>query len=156
MAVKHIPEGYHAVTPYLFVQGAANALDFYKRAFGAVELLRFEGPNETIGHAEIRIGDSPVMLAEEVPEMGARSPRTYGGSPVGLMIYVEDVDKTFPQAIAAGGKELRPLADQFYGDRSGTLTDPYGHIWTVATHREDVSHEELRRRSEEQMRRKSA
>jgi len=156
MAVKHIPEGYHAVTPYLFVQGAANALDFYKRAFGAVELLRFEGPNETIGHAEIRIGDSPVMLADEVPEMGARSPRTYGGSPVGLMIYVEDVDKTFPQAIAAGGKELRPLADQFYGDRSGTLTDPYGHIWTVATHREDVSHEELRRRSEEQMRRKSA
>ena len=156
MAVKHIPEGYHAVTPYLFVQGAANALDFYKRAFGAVELLRFEGPNETIGHAEIRIGDSPVMLADEVPEMGARSPRTYGGSPVGLMIYVEDVDKTVPQAIAAGGKELRPLADQFYGDRSGTLTDPYGHIWTVATHREDVSHEELRRRSEEQMRRKSA
>jgi PhnB protein len=156
MAMKHIPEGYHAVTPYLFVQGAANALDFYKRAFGAVELLRFEGPNGTIGHAEIRIGDSPVMLADEVPEMGARSPRTYGGSPVGLMIYVEDVDSTFPQAIAAGGKELRPLADQFYGDRSGTLTDPYGHIWTVATHKEDVSHEELRRRSEEQLRRKPA
>jgi PhnB protein len=156
MAVKHVPEGYHAVTPYLFIQGAASALEFYKRAFGAVEMLRFEGPDGTIGHAEIRIGDSPVMLADEVPEMEARSPRTYGGSPVGLMIYVKDVDTTFPQAIEAGGKELRPLADQFYGDRSGTLTDPYGHIWTVATHKEDVSREELRRRSEEQMGRKSA
>jgi PhnB protein len=151
MAVKPIPDGYHAVTPYLIINGAAGALEFYKQAFGAVELLRMPAPDGKIGHAEIRIGDSPIMLADEFPEMDARGPTAYGGTPVSLMVYVADADATYRRAIAAGGKELRPLRDQFYGDRSGTLTDPYGHIWTVATHKEDVPPDELQRRSEEAM-----
>jgi PhnB protein len=151
MAVKPIPEGYHSVTPYLIVNGGAQAIDFYKRAFGATELFRMEGPDGKMGHAEIRIGDSPVMLADEYPDMGFRSPRSLGGAGVSLMIYVEDVDAQFRQAIAAGAKELRPVKDQFYGDRSGTLEDPFGHVWTISTHKEDVSSEEMRRRSEEMM-----
>ncbi len=143
--VKSIPEGYHSLTPYLVINGAADAMEYYKKAFGAVELFRMEH-GEKIGHAEMKIGDSPFMLADEFPEMGFVSPQTLGGSPVGIMIYVDDVDTIYPQAIAAGGTEMKPLQDQFYGDRSGTLTDPFGHVWTVATHKEDVSPEEIEKR----------
>jgi len=150
MTVKPIPEGYHSVTPYLNVKGGADAIEFYKKAFGATELFRFPAPGGKIGHAEIKIGDSPIMLADEFPEMGHKAPQSEAGSPVGLMIYVDDVDTIFSQAIAAGGREQRPVKDQFYGDRSGTLVDPFGHIWTVATHKEDVSMEELERRAKAQ------
>jgi PhnB protein len=143
--VKPIPEGYHSVTPYLSIKGAAEAIEYYKTAFGATELFRMEHEGK-IGHAEIKIGDSPIMLADEHPAFGNVSPATLGGSPVGIMIYVDDVDKIYNQAIAAGGKEVKPLQDQFYGDRSGTLTDPFGHVWTVATHKEDVTMEEMNRR----------
>jgi PhnB protein len=135
MAVRPIPEGYHTVTPYLTVKGAAEAIDFYKKAFGATELMRFDGPGGKVMHAELKIGDSPVMLGDEAPEMGALGPHSRGGSSVGLLIYVEDVDARFARAIAAGAKEVRPVKDQFYGDRSGTLTDPFGHQWTIATHK---------------------
>jgi PhnB protein len=146
MPTKPIPTGYHTVTPYLIVKGAAQAIEFYKQAFGATEHTRMADPSGKIGHAEILIGDSPVMLADEFPEMGIRGPQSLGGSTVNLLIYVEDVDNRFAQAIAAGGKIVRPLQDQFYGDRSGTLVDPFGHQWTVATHKEDVGGEELERR----------
>jgi len=149
MAVKPIPDGYHAVTPYLIVQGAARAIDFYKTAFGATELMRIGGPGGKIGHAEIKIGDSAVMLADEHPDMGYRSPQSLGGAGVSLMLYVEQVDTVFKRAISAGAKELRPVVNQFYGDRSGTLEDPFGHVWTVATHVEDLSAEELDRRVKE-------
>ncbi len=148
MAVQPIPAGYHTVTRYLIVRDAANAIDFYKQAFGALELFRMAGPGGKIGHAEIKIGDSPIMLADEFPEMGFRGPESLGGSGVGILLYVEDVDGRFNQAIAAGAKELKPVADQFYGDRSGTLTDPFGHVWTIATHKEDIEPEELNRRAE--------
>jgi PhnB protein len=143
--VKPIPEGYHSVTPYLIIDGAAKAIDYYKKAFGASELFRMEHQGK-IGHAEIKIGDSPVMLADEQPSMGYVGPKSVGGTPVSLMIYVEDVDKIYKQAIASGGVELKALQDQFYGDRSGTLKDPFGHIWTVATHKEDVTPEEMDKR----------
>jgi PhnB protein len=146
MAVKPIPDGYHSVTPYLIVKGASRAIDFYKKSFGAEEIMRFPGPNNTIGHAELRIGDSVVMLADPQPQGMYSSPETYGGSPVSLMIYVPDVDKTFKQAIANGAKQTRAVENQFYGDRSGNLVDPFGHIWTVSTHVEDVSAEEVGRR----------
>jgi PhnB protein len=149
MASMSIPEGYHSVTPYLIVKGASRAIDFYKQAFGATELMRMEGPDGTVGHAEIKIGDSPVMLADEHPEMGFRSPQTLGGAGISLMVYVENVDEVFPRAISAGGKELRAVQDQFYGDRSGTLEDPFGHVWTVSTHKEDVPEDEMLRRSKE-------
>jgi len=148
MAVKPIPDGYHTVTPYLIIQGAARAIEFYKAAFGATELLRMAQPNGKIGHAEIQIGDSPIMLADEVPEMGVRSPKSLGGTPVSILLYVPDVDAIAPRAEAAGAKVLRPLQDQFYGDRSVTLEDPFGHQWTLATHMEDLSPEELNRRFE--------
>jgi PhnB protein len=144
--VKPIPDGYHSATPYLIVDGAARAIDYYKRAFGAKELMRIPAPNDRIGHAEIKIGDSVIMLADEHPEMDARGPKHFGGSPISIMIYLEDVDKQFKQAIAAGGTEVRPVTDQFYGDRSGTLKDPFGHSWHLSTHKEDVSMEELARR----------
>ena len=144
--VKPIPEGYHSVTPYLIIKGAAEAIEYYKKSFGATELFRMPAPDGKIGHAEIRIGNSPVMLADEHPEMGYRSPTSLGNTPVGLMIYVEDCDSVYNQAVAAGAKVLKPLTDQFYGDRSGTVTDPFGHQWTVATHQEDVSSEEMERR----------
>jgi PhnB protein len=146
MAVKPIPDGYHTVTPYLVVQGASKALDFYKKAFGATELFRMPGPGGKVMHAEIKIGDSPVMLADEFPEMDARGPQALGGTPVGLMIYCEDVDAVFDRAVTAGAKVLRPVVDQFYGDRSGTLSDPFGHKWTIATHKEDVPMAEMQRR----------
>ncbi len=148
MPVKSIPDGYHTATPYLIIQGAARALDFYKKAFGATELFRMAGPDGKIGHAELRIGDSPIMVADEVPKMGYRSPQSLGGTPVSLMLYVSDVDKVFNQAVAAGGTVERPVQNQFYGDRSGTLKDPFGHIWTISTHIEDVPPAELQKRSE--------
>jgi PhnB protein len=152
MAVKAIPDGYHTATPYLIVKGGAAAIDFYKRAFGAVELMRLPDPSGTkLGHAEIRIGDSAIMLADEFPDMGAISPQTLGGTPVSILLYVEDVDASFAQAVAAGAKVLRPLKDQFYGDRNGTLEDPFGHKWGLATHKEDVSPEEMQRRYEDAM-----
>ncbi|MEP7327745.1 MAG: VOC family protein [Betaproteobacteria bacterium] len=144
MTVQPIPTGYHSVTPYLIVNDAAKAIDFYQRAFGATELFRLPTPDGKVAHAEIKIGDSPVMLVDETD--GYKSPHALGGSPVSLMIYVPDVEKIFPQALAAGATQQRPLADQFYGDRTGTLVDPFGHVWTIATHTEDVSPEELDRR----------
>jgi PhnB protein len=146
MTVKAIPDGYHTATPYLIISGATEAIEYYKQAFGATELFRMPAPGGKIGHAEIKIGDSPIMLADEFPEMGYKSPQTLGGSPVSIMIYVADVDTVFDRAIAAGGKAQRPVKDQFYGDRSGTLEDPFGHVWHVATHKEDVSAEEMERR----------
>ena len=149
MAAKSIPEGYHSVTPYLIVRGGQRALEYYKRAFGAEERFRMDGPGGTIGHAEIQIGDSIVMLADENPAWNAKAPQVGTPSPVQLMIYVDDVDATFAQALTAGGKETQPLKNQFYGDRSGSLTDPFGHSWTVATHIEDVPPEEMERRAAE-------
>ena len=146
-ALKPIPEGYHTATPYLIVRGAASAIEFYKKAFGATELFRMDAPGGKIGHAEIKIGNSPIMLADEVPEIGARSPQSYGGSPVTILLYVEDVDAVFNQAVAAGATVQRAVADQFYGDRSGGVTDPFGHVWYIATHKEDLSPEELRKRA---------
>ena len=143
--VKPIPDGYHSVTPYLIIKGASDAIEFYKKAFGATELFRMDHQGK-VGHAEIKIGDSPIMLADESPEMGYVGPTTLGGTPVSIMIYVEDVDTVFKQAVAAGGEQLKPLQDQFYGDRSGTLKDPFGHVWHVATHKEDVSPEEIEKR----------
>lgn len=151
MAVKPIPEGYHTVTPYLFCKGAAAAIEYYKKAFGATEIARHGGPDGQIGHAEIKIGDSVIMLADEFPEMKALSPTTIGGTPVLIMLYVNDVDAVFHRALGGGGKELHPLKDQFYGDRSGTLIDPFGHMWTIATHKEDVSPEEMKRRADAAM-----
>ena len=145
--VKPIPEGYGAVTPYLIVDGAARAIEFYKEAFGAEETFRMEGPGGRVGHAEIKIGDSHIMLADEHPEMGARGPRSFGGSPISLALYVEDVDATVSRAVEAGAKLTRPVANQFYGDRTGGLEDPFGHAWYVATHVEDVSEEEMKKRA---------
>lgn len=141
---KPIPEGYHSITPYLIIKGAAQAIEYYKQAFGAAEILRMATPEGTVGHAELRIGDSIFMLGEEVPQRGYRAPQ--GSSPVGLMLYVDDVDRVFRQAVAAGGRVEKEVQDQFYGDRSGSLRDPFGHSWTVATHVEDVSEEEMKRR----------
>jgi PhnB protein len=143
--VKPIPTGYHAITPYLIFDGAARAIDFYQRAFDAKELLRIPAPNDRIGHAEIKVGDSVIMLADEHPEMDAYAPTHFNGSPVSLLLYVTDVDKQFRQALAAGATEVRPVADQFYGDRSGTLKDPFGHTWHLSTHKEDLSTEEINR-----------
>jgi PhnB protein len=144
---KPVPDGYPCVTPYLVVDGAAKALDFYQRVFGATERMRMPGPSGKVGHAEISIGDSVIMLADEHPEMGARGPRAFGGSPVSLHVYVEDVDATVKTAVAAGAKLTRPVEDRFYGDRSGTLEDPFGHQWHVATHTEDVPPDEMARRA---------
>jgi PhnB protein len=149
-AVKPIPEGYHSVTPYLIVKGAAQAIAFYEKAFGAQELYRMQAPDGRVGHAEMRIGDSRIMLADEHPEVDARSPQTVGGTPVTIHLYVEDVDATVARAAAAGARITRAVADQFYGDRMGVLTDPFGHVWSVGTHKEDVSEEEIQRRAAEQ------
>jgi PhnB protein len=148
MAVKPIPDGYHTATPYLIIKNAGAALDFYRRAFGAVELMRLVAPTGAVGHAEIRIGNSVIMLADEMPNMGFRSSSALGGSPVSILLYLENVDERFKQAVDAGAKVVRPLQDQFYGDRSATLEDPFGHVWTVATHIEDVSPKEINRRAE--------
>jgi PhnB protein len=143
---KAIPDGYHTATPYLIVSGAAQAIEFYKKAFGATERFRMAGRDGSIGHAEIEIGDSVIMLADEAHEY--RSPRSLGGAGVSTLLYVQDVDDCFNRAGAAGAKVQRPLANQFYGDRSGTIEDPFGHIWTIATHVEDVPPEEMKKRME--------
>ena len=148
MATSAIPKGYHSVTPYLVIKGAAQAIEFYKKAFNAAEVTRMDSPDGRIGHAEIKIGDSFVMLADEYPEMGHRSPQTLGGASVSLMVYTENVDEMFKQALAGGAREVRPVQDQFYGDRSGTLKDPFGHIWTISTHVEDVAPDEMQRRAQ--------
>ncbi|MBI5432444.1 MAG: VOC family protein [Planctomycetes bacterium] len=145
--VKPIPDGYHTLTPYLIVRGGFEALAFYAAAFGARELLRLGAPGGKLGHAELQIGDSRVMLADEFPDMDARSPRSFGGTPARMMLYVEDCDALFARAVAAGAKVIRPLADQFYGDRVGGLEDPFGHVWFVATHKEDLTPEELAKRA---------
>lgn len=144
--VSPIPKGYHSLTPYLIVKGAAKAIDFYKEVFDAAELMRFPGPDGSVCHAEIKIGDSHLMIADEMPGMGFSSPAGLGGSPVGLVVYVEDADACAAKALAGGAKVVKSVQDQFYGDRSGTFTDPFGHLWTISTHIEDVSPEELQRR----------
>ncbi len=149
--VKAIPAGYHTATPYLFIQDAARAIDFYKAAFKAKELMRLAAPGGRIGHAQIKIGDSHIMLSEESPDMGTRGPKTLGGSPVMLYLYVKDVDAVVAQAVAAGANLLHPVKDQFYGDRSGGLEDPFGHLWHVATRKENVPPKELRKRAEAAM-----
>lgn len=146
--VKWLPDGYSSVTPYLVVKGAAQAIDYYKKVFGAEELFRMPAPDGKIGHAEIKIGNSPIMLADEHPEMGHLGPLSIGGAPVGLVLYVEDVDTVFNLAIKEGAKEQKPLKDELYGDRMGALVDPFGHVWHVATHKEDVSPEEMQKRME--------
>ena len=151
MSVKPIPEGYRTITPYLAVEDAAEAIDYYKKAFGAKERARMEAPGDKIGHAELEIGDSVVMLADEFPDMGARGPRAVGGSPVMLHVYVEDVDSVFQQAVSAGAKELRTPEDRFYGDRAAEFEDPFGHRWSIATHVEDVPPEEMSKRAEAAM-----
>ena len=147
-AVQNPPQGYHTLTPYMTVRNARAAIDFYKKAFGAEKVLKLDMADGTIAHAEIRIGDSVVMLSEENEAWGTKSPLSLGGSPMFLMAYVADVDAAFRRAIDAGAAEIRPVADQFYGDRSGTLKDPYGHQWTLSTHIEDVSEAEAQKRME--------
>lgn len=147
--VNPIPEGYRRVTPYLIVDGAAAAIDFYASVFGATERMRMDAPEGRIGHAELEIGDSVIMLADEHPEMNARGPRSVGGTPVSLHMYVEDVDGVFERAVEAGAKSVRPVEDQFYGDRLGSFEDPFGHHWSVATHVEDVSPDEMSKRMAE-------
>jgi PhnB protein len=150
-----IPDGYHSVTSYLVIDGAAKAIDFYKRAFGATEIARMVDANGRIGHAEIKIGDSHVMLCDEYPEMGFRGPTSLGGVPSSLMLYVENADRTFSDAMNAGAQQLMPMQNQFYGDRSGTLKDPFGHVWTIGTHVEDVAPDEMERRAKEFFEKKS-
>lgn len=147
--VNPIAEGFHTATPHLITANAAKAIKFYKEVFGATELARLTTPDGKVGHAEIQVGDSRLMLADECAEWDARSPQTVGGSPVFIMLYLEDVDAVVNRAVAAGAKLSKPVADQFYGDRSGTITDPFGHKWTIATHVEDVPPEEMKRRATE-------
>lgn len=149
--VQPIPDGYHSITPYLIVRGAAEAINFYKRAFGARELMRLGAPGEKIGHAELQIGDSRIMMADEHPDMNALAPQSPGSSGVGICLYVPNVDEVVRRAIEAGATLERPLANQYYGDRSATLTDPFGHKWTIATHIEDVTPEEIERRMAQMM-----
>lgn len=146
MAVSTTPAGYHTVTPYLTADDAAAAIEFYKAAFGAVETCRLEMPDGTIAHAEVKIGDSHVMLGQECPSWGNKSPKSLGGTPTGLCVYLPDVDAAFAHAVSAGATVDKPVEDQFYGDRSGTVTDPFGHKWTLATHVEDVAPAEMQRR----------
>ena len=147
--VKPIPEGYHTITPYLSVNGAAAAIDFYKKAFGAQELFRMPAPEGKIGHAELQIGNSRFMLADEYPELNFRGPKAFGGTPVMMHMYVEDVDAMFAQAVAAGAEVTRPLRNEFYGDRTASLKDPFGHSWSIGTHIEDVPAEEMEKRAAE-------
>jgi PhnB protein len=146
MNIKPIPDGYNSVTPYLIVQGAAKAIEFYKNVFGASERMRLPGPDGKVAHAELQIGSSVIMVADECPERGAKSPTTIGGTPICLHLYVNDVDALFAKALAAGAKQIRAVENQFYGDRSGMFSDPFGHSWNVATHVEDVSPEEIHKR----------
>jgi PhnB protein len=151
MSVKPIPEGYSTVTPYLVLDKAAEAIDFYKRAFGAQETVRMADPMGKIMHAELKIGNSMIMLGDEMPGTGARSPHSLGGTSGGIMLYVNDVDATFSQAVSTGAKVEMPLANMFWGDRYGKLTDPFGHSWSLATHIEDVAPADMKRRMEEAM-----
>lgn len=148
MAVKPIPEGFRTLTPHIIVNDGNKAIDFYKKAFGAKEISRMAEPSGKLAHAELQIGDSRFMLADEYPDMGARSAKAIGGSPVTLSLYVEDVDKVFNQAVAAGAKATMPVSDMFWGDRYGKLEDPFGHSWAVATHKEDVKPEEIMKRAQ--------
>jgi PhnB protein len=143
MAVKPIPDGYETITPYLIIRGAAKAIEFYKQAFGATEKMRMAMPDGRIGHADITIDGSNVMLADEMPEMDIKGPESLGGSSVGMLLYVDNVDACFDRAIKAGATVKRPVADQFYGDRAGTLVDPFGHQWTLASRKEEVSKAEM-------------
>jgi PhnB protein len=147
MSVKPIPEGFHTATPYLAIKGASEAIEFYKKAFGATERFRLSMPDGVVGHAEIQIGDSCIMLADECDESGFQSPATLGGSSFGLHLYVEDVDARFAQAIAAGATLVSPVKDQFYGDRLGSLKDPFGHVWFLSTHIEDLDEAEIAERA---------
>lgn len=149
--VKPIPEGYPRLSPYLAVDGAAAAIDFYREVFGASERVRMPAPDGKIGHAELLVGDSVIMLADEFPEMDVRSPKTVGGTPVTLILYVEDVDAVFDRALRAGATALRPVENQFYGDRSGQFEDPFGHRWNIASHVEDVPPEEMAQRAAQAM-----
>jgi PhnB protein len=151
VSVKPIPDGYPRVTPYLYVDDGARAIDFYKDVFGATERMRMDAPGGRIGHAELAIGESMIMLADEMPDMGALGPKAVGGTPMSIMVYVEDSDAAFERALKGGAKELRPMQDQFYGDRSGQFEDPFGHRWHVATHIEDVPPEEMSRRAAQAM-----
>lgn len=151
-AVKPIPEGYHSVTPYLILSGARDAIAFYQKALGAEEVMRMADPGGKVHHAEIRIGDSRIMLADEHPEIQALSPKTIGGSPVSIHLYVEDVDAAVDRAVEAGAKLIRPVADQFYGDRTGGIEDPFGYRWFIATHKEDLTTDEIRQRAAVQAR----
>jgi PhnB protein len=148
--VNPIPEGYHSVTPYLILSGAGDAIAFYKKALGAEEVMRLADPGGKVHHAEISIGDSRIMLADEHPEIQALSPKTVGGSPVSIHLYVEDVDRAVERAVAAGATLVRPVADQFYGDRVGGIKDPFGYRWFIATHKEDLTIDEIRRRAASQ------
>ncbi|MFY9672806.1 MAG: VOC family protein [Terriglobales bacterium] len=149
--VSYIPEGYNSVTPYLVIKGAAQAIDYYKKVFDAKVLVRMDGPNHTVGHAELQIGNSRIMLADENPQMGATSATTIGNSPVSLYLYIPDVDRVVEKAVAEGAKIIKPVQDQFYGDRSGFLQDPFGHFWGIATHVEDVSDTEMKERMKKMM-----
>jgi PhnB protein len=149
--VSYIPKGYNTVTPYLVIKGAAKAIEYYKDVFGAKVVVRMDGPGGTVGHAELQIGDSRIMLADENPQMGNRSAESIGGSPVSLYVYLPDCDKVVARATAGGAKVLKPVADQFYGDRSGFIQDPFGHLWGIATHVEDVSDAEMKERMKKVM-----
>ena len=149
--VRPIPEGYRTITPYLVVHDAAKAIDFYKRAFDAKEMFRMAGPQGKIGHAELRIGDSMIMLADEMPQMETKSPQSLGGTTAGVFLYVNDVDAAFQKAASAGAKVTMPLADMFWGDRYGKLMDPFGHSWSMATHKEDVAPDEMQKRMQAAM-----
>lgn len=148
--IRQIPRGFHTATPHLTVTDAARAIDFYKQAFGAQELFRVDGPDGKIVHAEIKIGDSMIMLADEMPGH-SRSPQSLGGTAVDIFLYVKDVDQVFDRAVAAGAKVVMPVSDMFWGDRYGLVTDPFGHSWSLATHKEDVPLEELRKRTKDAM-----
>jgi PhnB protein len=150
-AVRPIPEGYPRVIPYLAIDGAAGAIDFYTTVLDAKERMRMPGPEGKIGHAELEIGESVIMLSDEFPDMGNRAPKSVGGSPVSIMVYVEDVDATFAKALEKGATELRAVENQFYGDRTGSFEDPFGHLWHIATHVEDVPPEEMDKRMAQQM-----
>ena len=149
--VKPIPDGYPRVTPYLHVDGASKAIEFYRTVFGAKERMRMAGPDGRIGHAELELGNSMIMVADEHPDMNIRGPKSIGGTPVTVLVYVEDVDRAFERALKAGAKELRPVENQFYGDRSGQFEDPFGHHWNVATHVEDVPPDEMAKRAAKMM-----
>jgi PhnB protein len=149
--VSYIPKGYNTVTPYLVIKGAAKAIDYYKNVFGATVAVRMDGPDGKVGHAELQIGDSRIMLADENPAMGYRSAESIGASPVSLYVYLHDCDKVVEKAASSGAKVLKPVADQFYGDRSGFIQDPFGHLWGIATHKEDVSDDEMKERAKKAM-----